>query len=138
MANYEGHLFYRSLFEDNAVPGKVAILRWEDDHWVMQRKFDWADHVNEYWDEALNINRFDRLLYTHMRRKLTNLCPQYWESPAIYTIENEEVLKARYAKLGLRESWQLRLDTLCLTEPPPENDALYVSIEQKGIRSDTF
>ena len=138
VANYEGHLFYRSLFEDHAVPGKVAILRWEGDHWVVQREFDWADHVNEYWDEALNINRFDRLLYTHMRRKLTILCPQYWESPALYTIENEEVLKARYAKLGLRESRHLRLDTLCLTEPPPGNEGLYVSAEKIVVRSERF
>ncbi len=101
VANYEGHLFYRSLFEDDAVPGKVAVLRCEGDHGVVQREFDGADHVNEYWDEALSINRFDRLPYMRMRRKLTNLCPQYGESPALYTIENEEVLKARYAKLGL-------------------------------------
>jgi len=53
----------------------------------------------------------------HMRRKLTNLCPQYWASPALYTIENEEVLKARYAKLGLRESWHPRLNTLCHVAP---------------------
>ena len=52
VANYEGHRFYRSLFENDIIEGKPAILRWEDDGWVIQREFDWADHVNEYWDEA--------------------------------------------------------------------------------------
>ena len=42
VANYEGHRFYRSLFEDNIVPGKPAILRWENDAWVIQRPYTWA------------------------------------------------------------------------------------------------
>jgi hypothetical protein len=66
VANYEGHRFFRSLFEDDIVPGKSAILRWEDNHWVIQREFDWGDHVNEYWDEALNIN--------HSTRCSTSIC----------------------------------------------------------------
>ncbi|MFQ5981756.1 MAG: hypothetical protein ACE5KS_00125 [Woeseiaceae bacterium] len=116
VANYEGYRFYRSLFEDNVIPGKPAIVRWEDDGWVIQRGFDWADHVNEYWDEALNINDYDGLLYKHMRERLVNLCPQYWAQPALYTIDNEEALKTRYARLGMRDSNFLRLDNLCLSE----------------------
>ena len=49
VANYEGYLFYRSLFEDDIVNGKPAILTWVEDHWIMQRPFEWADHVNDYW-----------------------------------------------------------------------------------------
>ncbi len=127
VANYEGHRFYRSLFEGNVVPGKPAIVRWESGGWIIQREFDWADHVNEYWDEALNVNDFDVLLYGHMRKKLVNLCPQYWENPALYTLENEEELKSRYAHLGMRDSWFLRLDTLCLAEAPQKSDSLVVT-----------
>ena len=68
VANYEGHRFFRSLFEDDIISGKPAILRWENNGWIVQREFDWADHVNEYWDEALNINHFDALLYKHMHK----------------------------------------------------------------------
>ena len=113
VANYEGHRFYRSLFEDEIVPGKPAILRWEDGGWVVQRQFDWADHVNEYWDEALNVNHFDALLYKHMHKRLISLCPGYWERPESYAIAEEEPLLARYAHLQLHNTRELRLDSLC-------------------------
>lgn len=113
VANYEGHRFYRSLFEDDIVPGKPAILRWENDTWIIQRDFDWADHVNEYWDEALNVNRYDNLVYKHVRERMVDLCPQYWENPSLYEIEDEAALKARYSHLQLHDSWHLRLDSLC-------------------------
>ncbi len=113
VANYEGHRFFRSLFEDDIIAGKPAILRWEDDGWIVQRDFDWADHVNEYWDEALNVNHFDSLLYKHMHEALVAMCPQYWERPALYSIPNEEALKDRYRHLQLRDTSELRLDSLC-------------------------
>jgi hypothetical protein len=113
VANYEGHRFYRSLFEDDIVPGKSAILRWEARGWVVQRKFDWADHVNEYWDEALNVNHYDALLYKHVHERLINFCPYYWEQPELYSIEDEAPLIERYAHLGLHSTRELRLDSLC-------------------------
>ncbi len=113
VANYEGHRFFRSLFEDDIVPGKPAILRWEDNGWSIQRQFDWADHVNEYWDEALNINHFDALLYTHMQKEFISYCPRYWQEPSLYTVVNEQRLKDHYAHLGLKDNSVLRLDSLC-------------------------
>ena len=118
VANFEGYRFFRSLFEDDVVPGKPAILRWEDGGWVVQREFDWADHVNEYWDEALNMNSYDALLRKRMHKKLVNICPRYWQDPAIYRIANEEELRGRYAHLGMRDTRDTRLDTLCLTHLP--------------------
>ncbi len=116
VANYEGHRFYRSLFEDDIVPGKPAILRWEDGRWIVQRPFDWADHVNEYWDEALNINHYDALLYKHMHKKLVAMCPLYWERPELYSIADEAPLEVRYAHLGMYDTSELRLDSLCRVE----------------------
>ena len=113
VANYEGHRFYRSLFEDGIIPGKSAILHWENDGWIVQRDFDWADHVNAYWDEALNVNHYDALLYRHMHDTFVEMCPQYWERPELYTVENEESLKTKYAHLQLRDTSELRLDSLC-------------------------
>ena len=113
VANYEGHRFYRSLFEPDIVSGKPAILRWETDRWIIQRKFDWADHVNAYWDEALNINHFSGSLQKHMRERLLTLCPLYEENPHLYTVENEVELREKYAHLEMRDNQALRLDNLC-------------------------
>lgn len=123
VANYEGHRFYRSLFEDNINGDKPAILRWDNDHWVLQREFDWADHVNEYWDEALNVNHYDAGLYPHMYESFVGMCPQYWERPELYTIVNEDVLRKRYAHLGLRDASELRLDSLCPTQAYLDDEA---------------
>ena len=113
VANYEGHRFFRSLFEDDIVAGKPAILRWEAGEWVVQREFDWADHVNEYWDEALNVSHYDPLLYKRMLDRFVSFCPQYWQDPALYAVPNDDVLRARYADLKLRDNRTLRLDSLC-------------------------
>ena len=128
VANYEGHRFYRSLFENDIVSDKPAILRWEDGGWAIQRDFDWADHVNEYWDEALNINHFDALLYKHMHERLVSLCPQYWENPGLYTISDEAPLQEKYAHLGMQDMSELRLDSLC-----PVQDALTAGKSSPGV-----
>ncbi len=116
VANYEGHRFYRSLFEDDIVPDKPAILRWEGDAWIIQRDFDWADHVNAFWDEALNVNHYDWLLYQRMRRRMVSICDQYWAAPELYVLHDEEALWERYAHLELRETRGMRLDGLCPLE----------------------
>jgi len=113
VANYEGHRFFRSLFEDDIVANKPSILRWDGTGWSVQRPFDWADHVNEYWDEALNINHFDALLYKYMYREFVSFCPRYWRNPALYTIVDEQRLRDRYAHLGMKDNSVLRLDSLC-------------------------
>ncbi len=114
VANFEGHLFYRSLFEDNVIPGKPAILLWTDDAWVVQRPFDWADHINEYWDEALNINHYDAWLYSRMKNRLLSFCEDYAQAPAMYDIQSEQLLASRYQGLQLRNTSELRLANLCL------------------------
>ncbi len=116
VANYEGYRFYRSLFEHDVIGNKPAVLSWEQDHWIMQRPFDWSDHVNDYWDEALNINHYDKLLYTHMRTRLLTLCDDYRSYPESFTVRNEAALKARYGHLQLRDASELRLSNLCVNE----------------------
>jgi len=116
VANFEGYLFYRSVFEDNIIAGKPAILAWKDDHWVMQRPFDWADHINDYWDEALNINHYDAMLYSHMKTRLLTFCDDYHSDPQLYEVHGEEALKYRYRNLQLRDTSELRLDSLCTSD----------------------
>lgn len=116
VANYEGYRFYRSLFEDGIIPGKPAILAWDRDHWVIQRPFTFADHVNAYWDEALNIPHYDKWLYPYMKERLKSFCPDYFRAPWMYEVADEERLKRRYAMLQLRETSELRLGKLCTEE----------------------
>lgn len=118
VANYEGYRFYRSLFEDDIVEGKPAILAWVEDHWIMQRPFDWSDHVNDYWDEALNINDYDKLLYPHIKARLLTLCDEYRAFPELFVVHDEEALKYRYRYLQLRDTSELRLNSLCTDEQP--------------------
>ncbi len=119
VANYEGYRFYRSLFEDDVVPGKPAILSWQGDHWVIQRLFTWADHVSDYWDEALNISHYDAWLYPHMKHRFLTFCSDYMASPEKWVVANEQVLQERYAHLQLRDTSELRLNVLCLEAPSP-------------------
>ncbi len=116
VANYEGHRFYRSLFEDDIVPGKAAILAWQDNGWVVQREFDFADHVNSYWDEGININHFDGLLEPHMKVRLIDFCGAWFEQPESFAIEDEAALLEQYSHLQLRDTSHLRMDQLCENE----------------------
>jgi len=116
VANFEGYRFYRSLFEDDVIPGKQAILRWDDDHWVVQREFDWGDHVNAYWDEALNPNQYTRRPRIYVRRQLVAQCDSFWANPDLYIVEERAELAERYSHIGLIESDELRMDLLCTGE----------------------
>jgi hypothetical protein len=121
VANYEGYRFYRGLFEDNFINGKPAILAWKNERWIMQRPFDWSDHINDYWDEALNISHYDAALYSHMKRRLQTFCDDYKLAPELWAVHDEEALKYRYRSLQLRETSELRLENLCIDEQ--NNDA---------------
>ncbi len=138
VANYEGHRFYRSLFEDDIVPGKSAILGWKDGGWVVQRAFDWADHVNEYWDEALNVNHYDALLYKHMHRRFIEFCSNYWERPELYSIAHEQPLLDKYPHLELHNTRELRLDSLCPVQVFLDSNgerAARAGISSPGVRA---
>jgi hypothetical protein len=131
VANYEGYLFYRSLFEDDVLNNKPAILAWKQDHWIMQRPFDWADHINEYWDEALNINYYDKLLYPFMEARFLTFCDDYFAYPELYSIPDEETLKRRYKDLQLHDSSELRLSNLCVNELQDQTDPSKITVSTK-------
>lgn len=127
VANFEGYRFYRSLFEDNIIGNKPALLAWKQDHWIMQRPFDWSDHVNDYWDEALNINHYDKLLYPHMKTRFLSLCDDYRSFPELFVVHDEEILQERYQHLQLRDSSELRLSNLCVNEEPDSIETAHIS-----------
>jgi hypothetical protein len=115
VANYEGYRFYRSLFEDDIVAGKPAILTWQNGRWQVQRLFDWNDHVNDYWDEALNPNAYSRSLRSALKSRLGEFCDDYTLAPERYRLDpgQDDLLAGRYHMLGLRPDPALRLDAVC-------------------------
>ncbi len=113
VANYEGYQFFRSLFEDNIVPGKSAIIRWQGKQAVIQRPFDWRDHVNEYWDEALNPNYYTGRLSDYVYENLEGLCEDFEQSPSIFVAHADADLAERYSRLGMRPATDYRLDRVC-------------------------
>jgi hypothetical protein len=115
VANYEGYRFYRSLFEDDVVAGKPAIVHWSVDHWVVQRQFDWNDHVNAYWDEGLDISDYDRWMTTAVRKVWPEFCADWAKDPSRYTIPpgQDAQLQARYHLLELHLRPELRMAEIC-------------------------
>ena len=107
VANYEGYRFYRGLFHDAVVADKPAILRWEGDRPVRQRAFTWADHVNAFWDEALNPNVYAKPLVPYVERRLLALCDDFSARPERYRVPAAVDLSARYRNAGLRPNPQL-------------------------------
>lgn len=113
VANFEGYLFYRSLFEGDVIPGKPSIVAWEPWSARIQRRFDFRDHVNDYWNEAQNPNRYDSLLRNPMLNRLRELCPEYELRPDRYVSAHDDELRLRYELLGLRDGRIFRLDLVC-------------------------
>ncbi len=118
VANYEGYRFYRSLFEDGVVEGKPAIVAFRDGRAVVQRSFDWRDHVNDYWDEALNPSHLSPGLQRYFGRVLPRFCQDYRNAHGRFVPEDAPALDVRYRDIRLRAAPENRLDRVCATPRP--------------------
>ncbi len=58
VANFHGLTFWSDLVGEGYTSKKSPYFKCEDEHFVMIRKFDWADYVDGAWDESINCNRF--------------------------------------------------------------------------------
>ena len=113
VANYEGWRFYQSLFKDDVVRGKAAIMKLDRGIYVQQRPFSFADHINDYWDEALNPSYAVPSLNKRLRKAIKGLCPEYYKSPDFYTVPDDAQLWTRYEHLGLKDSRQNQFVAIC-------------------------
>ncbi|WNO08931.1 hypothetical protein [Teredinibacter sp. KSP-S5-2] len=116
VANWEGYLFYRSVLEDNIVPGKKAIIRWDGDTPIIQRKFTFRDHANDFWSEALLPNDFDPSLAASVTNVLMTYCekPEYLKQPDRWVSTQHDIYWKRYLMLGLKpDALKFRLDAVC-------------------------
>jgi hypothetical protein len=120
VSNYEGYRFFRALTEDEVIPNKRAMFRWDGVRYEPGAPFDWRDYVNPYWDEGIEISHYDGLLYPHMRERLLGYCDQYAARPEHFTlpVAQEDELRRRYATIGLIDTNELRLDRLCTGSAP--------------------
>jgi hypothetical protein len=119
VANYEGYRFYRSLFEDGVVPGKPAIVGWRKSGPFLQRAFTFADHVNDYWDEALNPSYVERSLQRWFDRRLPELCDDFRKAPQAYVSLESTLLDEEYSALGIKPASQNRMDEVCRRADTP-------------------
>ena len=113
VANFEGMRFYRSLFENEVVAGKAAVVSWTSDGPVISRPFTWSDHINDYWDEALNPGWMVDSLEKRLRLKVTAACTQARESPDAYRSEQDAALWARYSGIGLIDARHMQFEAVC-------------------------
>ena len=113
VANYEGWLFYRSLFKDDIVSGKPAILVFEGGKYVKQRRFTWGDHVNAYWDEALNPSFNVASLNKRLRNSILSLCAEARQKPGLYLVSNDGNLWERYQHIGLKDNRANQFQAVC-------------------------
>ena len=104
IANYEGFLFYRSLFNSGVVDGREAIFRCEGGNFEKQRDFTWEDHVNALWDEMINPSYYRKSLVPAIEQRMLQLCSDYEKRPRRYQVENQEDLQLKYQAITLRES----------------------------------
>jgi hypothetical protein len=114
VANYEGWLFYKSLFDDDVITGKKSILILESGRYRQLRPFDWADHINDYWDEALNPSFNVKSLNKRLRQSIKKLCPQYHARPDYFDVPNDEDFWQRYQHIGLRDNRRNQFVLMCL------------------------
>lgn len=108
VANFEGYRFYRGLFHDGAVAGRPAVMVWREGMPVRGRDFTWSEHVNDFWDEALNPNAYTRTFRRHLERWLLGHCDVYETHPERFAIDDADALNARYQHIGLIDASGLR------------------------------
>lgn len=116
VANYEGWRFYQSLFRDDVIAGKLAIVAKQDGRFVHQRSFTWADHISPYWDEALNPSYNVKSLNWRLRDSIKTLCPEYQASPGYYSVPDDAELWARYERIGLKDNRANQFHHICAAD----------------------
>ena len=113
VANYEGYLFYRSLFEDNIIEGKGPILEWRDNQPIQIRQFSWRDHINDYWDEALNPSYLTGALQKRLYSRIAEKCLEYKTAPDRFIARSDTTLWQRYELIGLKDNRQNQFQRVC-------------------------
>ncbi|MCP4914949.1 MAG: hypothetical protein GY909_17655 [Oligoflexia bacterium] len=138
IVNYEGYLFYKSLFEDDIVSGKGPILTWDNGKLKKLRDFTFEDHVTDFWSEALLPNWYQLSLRRRVLGVLRTYClrDDYLLNPQAFVPRNKEELFARYSKLGINmKAMRFRMDNVCtqFENWSPKRKEKYISKQFRRI-----
>lgn len=128
VVNYEGFLFYESLFSETTIPGKKSIIKWQGDTPSMQRKFTFKDHVNDFWSEALLPNYYQPTIRKKIKEALGKLCyhPFYKKNKELFLPRNEDALMKKYQGLHFKKKgMQYRMDKICTNNPLSPEDFIF-------------
>ena len=104
VVNYEGFLFYESLFSKTTIPGKKSIIKWQGDTPSMQRKFTFKDHVNDFWSEALLPNYYQPTIRKKIKEALGKLFGEFIDN--LSNIDTK-VLSQEMHKMKLKKDLEL-------------------------------
>ena len=77
------------------------------------RAFSWTDHINDYWDEALNPGAMVPSLEKRVRAKIEQECTLAKQRPDVYRSNEDAALWARYQKIGLIDSRHMQFSRIC-------------------------
>lgn len=105
-ANFSGLKFWENLVGDNG-----QYIKCVDGKYVVQRMFDWADYVNDSWDQGINCSEFTENIQKTVSKNLKKLgmqcpienyrclkiarqeCAQYYISPICKDIAKNKINK---------------------------------------------
>jgi hypothetical protein len=113
VANYEGMRFYLSLFKDDIIEGKGAILKWQRGQPVQIRAFSWTDHINDYWDEALNPSFVVSSLDSRLQTKILEMCDDFVQYPEFFVSVQKQKLWQTYQHIGLKDMRVNLIENVC-------------------------
>ena len=138
VANYEGYLFLRGLFEDGIGPHQTALIRWEGDRPVLTREFNFCDYVSNYWSEAVNESYIQGHLARQVKKQLAYMCLNGYvarHKDKLFPADRAE-LEQRYQKLGLKRKGHLTLENVCRTVSAwPEEEKTKFLLQQKELNA---
>lgn len=115
IADYEGMLFFRGLFDPEIYPGRGALVKFEGSKPVKLRNFDLLDHFSPFWSEAIMPSSFKKKVADIVARALPARCALYRQSPQFYEISDElrAQLDLRYEVLPILHEDSLLMQNVC-------------------------
>lgn len=131
IANWEGYLFYESLFASDTdragdlqhLDSRGVKIDWESTPPTLIKSFDFTNVVSGLWDEALFPSFYANGLQEKiMDRVRERFCASFVDDPSQWhwtgeshsEVDLRRMIEARgYSAIQLRPNWSLRLDRLC-------------------------
>jgi hypothetical protein len=114
VTNFEGFLFYKSIFQKNIVGSKSAIVSWNGSRPQILRDFDIKDHTSPLWNEALFPSHFQLSVKNKVKRALFMKCEDSEVRGNMHKYDLDEApLLKKYPDLELKIDPYYKLRNIC-------------------------